>query len=226
MRRQGISFRTEGSPLLGRLGLLNPGLAYALSLLGLTTITASLSVLLWALEPLMILFLAAWFLRERITPAFIVLSMIAVAGMVLIIYDPSSSERPADRRGLDHRGHRLLRRLFGRHEALDPGRQGDEPGDPGPAGARPRPRARAGRGRRRRRWPGRPDRADAARARQRRSGPARSTTPAPTGSTSAPCDTSRRRTRRCRSTSSRSSGSRPVRSSSASASMRVSGSAR
>jgi probable blue pigment (indigoidine) exporter len=91
MRRQGISFRTHGSPLLGRLGLLNPGLAYALSLLGLTTITASLSVLLWALEPLMILFLAAWFLRERITPAFIVLSVVAVAGMVVIIYDPSSS---------------------------------------------------------------------------------------------------------------------------------------
>ncbi len=91
MRRQGISFRTEGSPLLGRLGLLNPGFAYALSLLGLTTITASLSVLLWAIEPLMIVFLAAWFLRERITPAFIVLSVIAVAGMVLIIYDPSSS---------------------------------------------------------------------------------------------------------------------------------------
>jgi drug/metabolite transporter (DMT)-like permease len=91
MRRQGISFRTEGSPLLGRLGLLNPGLAYALGLIGLTTITASLYVLLWALEPLMILFLAAWFLRERVTPAFIVLSMIAVAGMVVIIYDPSSS---------------------------------------------------------------------------------------------------------------------------------------
>jgi drug/metabolite transporter (DMT)-like permease len=91
MRRQGISFRTDGSPLLGRLGLLNTGLAYALGLIGLTTITASLYVLLWALEPLMILFLAAWFLRERITPAFIVLSVIAVAGMVVIIYDPSSS---------------------------------------------------------------------------------------------------------------------------------------
>ena len=91
LRRQGISYQTSGSPLLGRLGLLNPGLAYALSLLGLTTITASLSVLLWALEPLMILFLAAWFLRERITPAFIVLSVIAVAGMALIVYDPSSS---------------------------------------------------------------------------------------------------------------------------------------
>ena len=98
MRRQGISFRTEGSPLLGRLGLLNPGLAYALGLIGLTTITASLYVLLWALEPLMILFLAAWFLRERITPAFVVLSLIAVAGMVVIVYDPSVEQRPADRR--------------------------------------------------------------------------------------------------------------------------------
>ena len=91
MRRRGISFRTEGSPLLGRLGLLNPGIAYGLSLIGLTTITASLSVLLWALEPLMILFLAAWFLQERITPTFIALSVVAVAGMVVIIYDPSSS---------------------------------------------------------------------------------------------------------------------------------------
>lgn len=91
MRHQGVSFRTEGSPLLGRLGLLNPGMAYALSLLGLTAITASLSVLLWALEPLMILFLAAWFLRERITPAFVVLSGVAVAGMILVVYDPTST---------------------------------------------------------------------------------------------------------------------------------------
>ena len=91
MRYRGISFRTEGSPLLGRLGLLNPGLAYALGLIGLTTITASLYVLLWAFEPLMILFLAAWFLRERITPAFVVLSLVAVAGMVVILYDPSAS---------------------------------------------------------------------------------------------------------------------------------------
>jgi drug/metabolite transporter (DMT)-like permease len=91
MRRQGISFRTDGSPLLGRLGLLNPGLAYALGLIGLTTITASLYVLLWALEPLMILVLAAFFLHERITPAFILLSLIAVAGMVVIVYDPSST---------------------------------------------------------------------------------------------------------------------------------------
>ena len=47
-------------------------------------------MLLWSLEPLLILFLAAWFLRERITPTFVALSIVAVAGMVVIIYDPSS----------------------------------------------------------------------------------------------------------------------------------------
>ncbi len=90
MRSKGISFRTEGSPLLGRLGLLNPGIAYALSLIGLTTITASLSVLLWALEPLMILILAAWFLHERITVTFVVLSLVAFAGMGVVVFDPSA----------------------------------------------------------------------------------------------------------------------------------------
>ena len=41
-------------------------MAYAFSLLGLVSITASLSVMIWAIEPLVILFLAGWFLRERI----------------------------------------------------------------------------------------------------------------------------------------------------------------
>jgi probable blue pigment (indigoidine) exporter len=91
MRRQRIPFRTGGSPLLGRLGLLNPGVAYALSLIGLTTITASLSVLLWVLEPLLILVLGTLFLRERVTGTFIGLSLVAVAGVVLVVYDPSSS---------------------------------------------------------------------------------------------------------------------------------------
>ncbi len=91
MRRNGISFRSGASPLLGRLGLLNPGAAYALSLIGLVTITASLSVLLWVLEPLMILALAAWFLHERITPTFVVLSITALVGLTVVIYDPSSS---------------------------------------------------------------------------------------------------------------------------------------
>lgn len=81
----------SSSPHLGRLGLLNPGLAYALSLLGLTHITASLSVLLWAMEPVLILFLAGWLLRERVTAALVVLSIVAVAGMVLVIQQPGSS---------------------------------------------------------------------------------------------------------------------------------------
>lgn len=87
-----LAFRDpSSSPLLGRLGLLNPGLAYALSLLGLVHITASLSVLLWALEPVLILFLAAWLLRERITAPLVVLSLVAVTGMLFVIGQPDGS---------------------------------------------------------------------------------------------------------------------------------------
>lgn len=92
MRWQRIPFRDRSaSSTLGRLGVLNPGLAYALSLLGLFHITASLSVVLWAIEPLLILVLAAWFLRERIGPTLVVLSLIAVSGMLLVIYESDSA---------------------------------------------------------------------------------------------------------------------------------------
>jgi drug/metabolite transporter (DMT)-like permease len=50
---------------LGGIGLLNPGLAYTFSLLGLARTTASMSALLWAAEPILILGLAAALLRER-----------------------------------------------------------------------------------------------------------------------------------------------------------------
>jgi drug/metabolite transporter (DMT)-like permease len=90
MRGQGIPLRGDTPPLLARLGILNPGMAYALGLLGLTSITASVSVLLWALEPVMILVLAAIVLRERITPATVLLSAAALAGIVLVVYDPAS----------------------------------------------------------------------------------------------------------------------------------------
>jgi probable blue pigment (indigoidine) exporter len=79
------------SSLLGRLGILNPGLAYALSLLGLAHITASLSVLLWALEPILILVLAAWLLSERVGVIVLALSLIAVSGMLLVAYEPGTS---------------------------------------------------------------------------------------------------------------------------------------
>jgi probable blue pigment (indigoidine) exporter len=95
MRARRVPFRDPtSSPILGRLGVLNPGLAYALSLLGLVTITASLSVMLWALEPLLILFLAAWFLHERVSVGLVVLSLIAVAGMLLVIYQPGGAGSP------------------------------------------------------------------------------------------------------------------------------------
>jgi probable blue pigment (indigoidine) exporter len=73
---------------LGVLGVLNPGLSYALSLAGLVHITASLSVVLWALEPVMILLLAMAVLGERVTRPLVVFSGVALAGMVLVIYTP------------------------------------------------------------------------------------------------------------------------------------------
>ena len=92
MRLRGLPICDRGtSPLLGRLGVLNPGLAYALGLLGLVYISASLSVMLWAIEPLAILFLAAWFLHERIGPALVALSLVAIGGMLLVIYQPGST---------------------------------------------------------------------------------------------------------------------------------------
>jgi len=95
MRWRGLPFRDRtASPILGRLGVLNPGLAYALSLLGLAFITASLSVMLWAIEPLLILLLAGWFLGERIGGPLVVLSLVAVAGMLLVIYEPGSTGSP------------------------------------------------------------------------------------------------------------------------------------
>ncbi len=77
--------------LLGRLGLLNPGVAYALSLIGLAEITASLSVLVWATEPIFILALAALVLGERIGPTILVATAIALVGLALVVLDPSAS---------------------------------------------------------------------------------------------------------------------------------------
>jgi drug/metabolite transporter (DMT)-like permease len=89
MRSRGLPFRDPtASPALGRLGLLNPGIAYALSLLGLVTISASLSVLLWALEPLLILLLAVALLHERVGRTIVPLSLVAIGGLALIAAQP------------------------------------------------------------------------------------------------------------------------------------------
>ena len=79
------------SPILGRLGILNPGLAYTFTLLGLASISASFVVLIGAIEPVMILVLAAVFLRERVTPTMVALSGCALGGTLVVVYDPTSS---------------------------------------------------------------------------------------------------------------------------------------
>jgi probable blue pigment (indigoidine) exporter len=79
---------------LGLLGVLNPGLSYALSLAGLARITASMSVLLWAIEPLLILALAFWILKDRISKALAACAAIALAGVVLVVFQRGSNATP------------------------------------------------------------------------------------------------------------------------------------
>lgn len=82
------------SPTMGKLavlGLLNPGLAYALGLLGLASISASMSVLLWATEPVLILLLAVLLFRERIAPATALALTAALAGVLLVVYSPGAA---------------------------------------------------------------------------------------------------------------------------------------
>lgn len=81
---------TREGRLLGRLGLLNPGLAYALSLIGLTGITASLAVLLWATEPVLVLILAAMVLGERVGGIVAAASAVAIGGLILVVADPTA----------------------------------------------------------------------------------------------------------------------------------------
>lgn len=81
------SMSSEGLRLT-LLGILNPGLAYALGLLGLTRISASMSVLLWAAEPVLILALAIFVVRQQVAGTTIVAIAVAVVGVVLVVYRP------------------------------------------------------------------------------------------------------------------------------------------
>lgn len=65
------------------LGVVNPGLAYLLSLAGLVTITAGLSVLLWAVEPIFILLLAWAVVGRRPSPRVVIPAAVAVTGAVM-----------------------------------------------------------------------------------------------------------------------------------------------
>lgn len=75
--------RTCPAAKMMALGVLNPGLAYLLSLAGLTTITAGLSVLVWALEPVFIVVLAWFVLGDKIGIVTFALMSVAVGGAVL-----------------------------------------------------------------------------------------------------------------------------------------------
>ncbi|HEX5086843.1 MAG TPA: DMT family transporter [Nocardioides sp.] len=90
VRREPVTL-TPPVQKLAALGVLNPGAAYALGLVGLTTITASMSVLIWATEPVLILILAALVLREHIPLGLALLVSIAVTGVLLVVYQPGVS---------------------------------------------------------------------------------------------------------------------------------------
>ena len=73
-------------------GLLNPGLAYTFALIGLAMTTASMSSLIWAAEPALILGLAWFVLRERPTNLTLVFSVVAIFGAILVIGAGASPE--------------------------------------------------------------------------------------------------------------------------------------
>jgi drug/metabolite transporter (DMT)-like permease len=86
--------RTQKVGRLAALGVLNPGISYALGLVGLTYITASESVLLWATEPIMIMALAAVMLREQINRTQVLAAGAATIGVVLVVIAPDRSNQP------------------------------------------------------------------------------------------------------------------------------------
>lgn len=87
---QQVSWSPEMRRLAG-LGVLNPGLAYALSLAGLAQVTASVSVLLWAFEPVLILAIAFVVLRQRVSKPVASCAAVALAGVVLVVFQPGNN---------------------------------------------------------------------------------------------------------------------------------------
>ena len=72
------------------LGVLNPGVAYALGLVGLAQIDASLSVIIWATEPVLIVLMAVALLHERLRLWSLIFLATAMAGVALIVGAPSA----------------------------------------------------------------------------------------------------------------------------------------
>ena len=89
--------RTRDYSRLVSLGALNPALGYGLGLLGLTTVSASLAVLVWALEPLLVGVLALVVLGERLSAPMAFLVVIAVGGAFVVLGGSGAS---GDARGI------------------------------------------------------------------------------------------------------------------------------
>lgn len=87
----GTSVRGISHPVrIGALGVLDPGIAYALGLAALARIDASVSVVIWATEPVIIVVLAVVFLRERVPVSSVLCLALAMAGVALIVGAPSA----------------------------------------------------------------------------------------------------------------------------------------
>lgn len=81
--------RRNGLVPVALLGLLNPGLSYMLTMLGLTMTSASVATLLWAAEPALIVAAAWLLLRERVTLRFLA-ALAAAGGGVLLVSGTAS----------------------------------------------------------------------------------------------------------------------------------------
>jgi len=79
----------QRSPQVAALGVLNPGIAYALGLIALAHIDASVSVIIWATEPVVIVVLAFALLHERLPLWSVACLAAAMAGVALIVGTPS-----------------------------------------------------------------------------------------------------------------------------------------
>ena len=70
---------------LAALGVLNPGVSYALGLAGLALIDASTSVVIWATEPVIITVLAVLVLREHISARLLACLAVAMVGVGFVV---------------------------------------------------------------------------------------------------------------------------------------------
>ena len=75
----------ERKAQIAALGVLNPGVSYALGLAGLALIDASTSVIIWATEPVIITVLAVLVLREHLSARLVVCLAVAMVGVSLVL---------------------------------------------------------------------------------------------------------------------------------------------